>query len=152
MIPRKKKINSCSWLIPIEQAVKLKSIGYDKPCLFYSEGEYSNIELTKPIPEDCCSVNLSNISLKNYNESAWLISLPDWHSVFDWFREKGLKFDLQTTITYKGTTYCFYVYSSRVEDWWTNNVDYESYTDCQIALLDELIERYRERGKDEEKE
>ena len=152
MRPRKKKINSCNWLIPIEQAIKLKSIGYDKPCLFYSEGEDSNIELTKPITEDCCSVNLSDISLKNYNESAWLISLPDWHSVFDWFREKGLKFDLQTTITYKGTTYCFYVHSSRVEDWWTNNVDYESYTDCQIALLDELIERYRERGKDEEKE
>ena len=152
MIPRKKKINNCSWLIPIEQAVKLKSIGYDKPCLFYSEGDETNFELNKSISEDYCNVSLTDVNLKNYNESAWLISLPDWHSVFDWFREKGLKFDLQTTITYKGTTYCFYVHSSRVEDWWTNNVDYESYTDCQIALLDELIKRYRERGKDEEKE
>lgn len=46
MRSEKIKVNN-GWLTPIEHALKLKEIGYDKPCLFYSEGDESSIELNK---------------------------------------------------------------------------------------------------------
>jgi len=104
--------------IPYEQALKLKELGFDEPCLgkFY----YNHLEI---------GGNWSNADFKE--DPDVFISAPLYQQVFRWFREKyGIhitpnKFDTTTWIA----------------DWgyWESPV-YYSYEEAELACLMKLIE------------
>lgn len=129
-------------MTPIEHALKLKEIGYDKPCLFYSEGDESSIELNKTIPEDCCSVRLTDIYLKNHNAIGKL-SVPTWTQVFAWFK----KHYYHVNIDDKGTWIHWSFYNEMIEppilenepqDGWETD-----YYEALEALVVALIKTYK---------
>jgi hypothetical protein len=104
--------------IPYEQALELKELGYDKPCL--------------------ASWNFYTREL-NYNgqpsifSSEDVIQLPTFSQAFRWFREKH-KFDLTIQHNKK---YVAIVYSS-VKNFSID--EYETYEIAELECLKKLIE------------
>jgi len=101
--------------VPYEQALALKELGFDEPCLGYYDG----------------GGNL-------YTEMVEVLKAPLYQQAFRWFREKH---DLQasnimfsngkydTGITrYKGT-----------QSVWGNGPIYHTYEEAELACLDKLI-------------
>jgi hypothetical protein len=70
--------------IPYEQALALKELGFDEPCIAYYENNGKNSLLVTD------SVNFTNTDLKVEG-----ISSPLYQQAFRWFREKyGLYFNI----------------------------------------------------------
>ena len=65
--------------VPHHLALKLKELGFDKPCIAW----YLTDEPTEPLPYPVVS-----FEFKNFNTDADRMSIPLWQQAFDWFREK----------------------------------------------------------------
>lgn len=83
--------NYPNWLVPLDIAQELKAIGFDEPCHFYYQNDYSEyLKAGDPdkyhIISDSLAANRKNA---NHNIYEIAISLPTWEQVFEWFREKG---------------------------------------------------------------
>ena len=75
-----------NWLVPIELAEELKTIGFDKRCHFYI-----SYGVTDDSPDVIKSSHFNDFKRNdNYNLIKGCTSLPAWSQVFDWFVEKGL--------------------------------------------------------------
>lgn len=101
--------------IPYEQALKLKELGFDEPCLRFKN-------------------NISNIIEEkgwlNWNEVEMFVSLPLWQQAFDWFRKEYielLKYD------YGNVPHISLIQNLMID------FNY-SYEEAQLACLDKLIE------------
>jgi len=62
--------------IPYEQALELKELGFDEPCMF--PYHRNNTEY----------IDSAHIELANYNATEKLVSAPLYQQAFRWFREK----------------------------------------------------------------
>ena len=70
-----------NWLVPIELAEKLKTIGFDKRCHFYI-----SYGVTDDSPDVIKSSHFNDFKRNdNYNLIKGCTSLPAWSQVFDWF-------------------------------------------------------------------
>ena len=108
--------------IPYEEALALKELGFDEPCLAtIDQTEYVHITGTKyPIRGAMC-----------YNE----ISTPLYQQAFRWFREK---YGLCNFINFSGDGFC-----SGWEDLGNNEHGFENfktYEEAELACLRKLIE------------
>lgn len=130
-----KTSNYPSWLVSVEQAKKLKELGFDIECaLFYDD-------ILKEISFDEEYVSLINWNQKNFTKC---ISLPAWEKVLEWFRRKNLigwvecqcnpEMEYYTRILKNGENY--YIKGKRKP--------YSSYEEARNVLIDELIIIYKE--------
>ena len=120
--------------VPYEQALALKELGFDEPCVYYVDKDNNSyIYNFQTHPDEFiegCGVNV--------------IPTPTFSQAFRWFREKH---DLQasnimfsngkydTGITrYKGT-----------QSVWGNGPIYHTYEEAELACLDKLIEICKEK-------
>ena len=130
-----KTSNYPSWLVSVEQAKKLKELGFDIECaLFYDD-------ILKEISFDEEYVSLINWNQKNFTKC---ISLPAWEKVLEWFRRKNLigwvecqcnpEMEYYIRIVSKGVN--LYLKGRREH--------YNSYEEARNVLLNELILLYKE--------
>ena len=149
--------NYPSWLVSVEQAKKLKEIGFDTPTMFYLIDASGQILLN---PDnggvDLCgvySLELKDISLSDYNDESFNVrgttSIPMWEQVFEWFREKGLEsfIDIDNQSMFdEGSYYCYVITNvwGRTID---SKSDFDDYNEAREELLNNLIEKYVKRKK-----
>jgi hypothetical protein len=114
--------------LPYEQALELKELGFDEPCIAYYMSD-DNID-TFIVIEKCKKVS-------------WLTLAPTWQSAFSWFREK---YHIHGEPFYKGGTtkqtswYDYKIYSTI--DWICNNPkqQWKTYEEAQLECLVKLID------------
>jgi hypothetical protein len=123
--------------VPYQQALALKELGFDEPCLKYWNGigEYFDQK-----------------DWFNWNQSEKFVSIPLYQQAFRWFREKyGLKHDIDddnvgTKFYYKIRSYTdkFDNYDDIIKpmreekDW--AKIEFKTYEEADLACLIKLIE------------
>ena len=130
-----------TWLVPLDIAKELKEIGFNDPCHFYYQNDYSEYLKTGDpnkyhIISDSLAANRKNA---NHNNSDIAISAPSWEEAFAWFRAKGYYGNLEATS--KGTS--AYIFTPKLDfgDW---EFTYEKhYEKAREALLLKLIDLYK---------
>ena len=100
--------------IPYEQALELKELGFDEPCMFpYFYGNTNYIDSTY-------------IELANYNATEKLVSAVLYQQAFRWFREK---YDLFISIFHYENGYSI------------NDLRrFDTYEEAELECLKKLIE------------
>ena len=78
-----KNNNYPTWLVPLEIAKELKEIGFHE----LVQNSYYSSKGTERILSS--TLRLEKKSLADANILNFLVSLPTWEQVFEWFREKG---------------------------------------------------------------
>lgn len=117
--------------VPYEQALALKELGFDEPCLGYFDpllGDYTIMN------SEC--INPKSI-LFNHNTSSVVVSAPLYQQAFRWFRDM---YNLMIPI-YKDDIDQYYFSipnSDRLLD--TTNYCSESYEEAELECLKKLIE------------
>jgi len=113
--------------IPYEQALELKELGFDEPCMF--PYHRNNTEY----------IDSSHIELANYNATEKLVSAVLYQQAFRWFREK---YNLASYIEAVKIAYeDGYLYKPEIPK---SDVFFEkyinSYEEAELACLKKLIE------------
>ena len=119
--------------LPYELALEIKTLGFDKPCLF----DYNRWNTVR--------LNDSYFNYVNYNAGEFMVSAPLFQQVFKWFRDK---YDLHSLIeSYnqdENGNDIEYIYSYRIV---TNkifpkemNVFLNSYEEAELECLKKLID------------
>jgi hypothetical protein len=123
--------------IPYKQALELKELGFDEPCLKYWNG---------------IGKYFDQKDWFDWNQSEYSVSVPLYQQAFRWFREKyGLKHDIDddnvgTKFYYKIRSYTdkFDNYNDIIKpmreerDW--SKIEFYSYEETELACLKKLIE------------
>lgn len=134
--------NYPNWLVSVEQAKRLKELGFDEPCIFsYSEG----IGITACIRTGSGDEpNFTDFIIGGNSPGSPLTDLPTYEQVFEWFRKIGLvgwvecqcnpEMEYYTRILKNGENY--YRKGKRKS--------YSSYEEARNILLNELITVYKE--------
>lgn len=136
--------NYPNWLVPLDIAQELKAIGFDEPCHFYYQNDYSEyLKAGDPdkyhIISDSLAANRKNA---NHNISEIAISAPTWEQVFQWFREKGFN----GWIEYQ-TLYEKYIPKLAVREefiYIKKNRGYKTYNEAREFLVKALIRTYKQ--------
>ena len=131
-----------TWLVPLDIAQELKEIGFDEPCHFYYQNDYSEyLKAGNPdkyhIISDSLAANRKNA---NHNNSDIAISAPTWTDVFAWFRERGLHCSIRYLIC--PVTYSFHIIDNCNWDKGCGNRD--TYEEAREACIEELIKIFKE--------
>jgi hypothetical protein len=134
------KNNYPSWLVSVEQAKRLKELGFNEPCIFsYSEG----IGITACIRTGSGDEpNFTDFIIGGNSKGSPLTDLPTYEQVFEWFREKGLVAVIVTNeILNEGDPLYFSSVDDLDGDYYTLD-NYYTYEEAREAVLDKLIELY----------
>ena len=116
--------------IPYEQALALKELGFNEPCVFLYYNYGSNYVIGEPL--------IKNSDLSGNEE----ITAPLFSQAFRWFREK---YDIQLGICHIHGGF----------DCWTNDGDlfengkycnFKTYEEAEIECLKKLIEIVKEKS------
>ena len=131
--------------IPYEQALDMKSIGFDEPCLAgYTVIPEDGIDWFT-IPEQGITNKTSFGSSKNYNskyfEKEGTISAPTFSQAFKFFREK---YDLYHSIgldnSLEDDVNCDYQIINHSQSISEFETDFKTYEEAELACLIKLIE------------
>ena len=116
--------------IPYEQALALKELGFDEPCIAYATLEYSDVV-------HC------GIGFKIHKESdlpTKPFGVPTWQSAFRWFREKyGLPSHIATYWQHDWNNYSYQYYFVQDKVEWNGIEHYKTYEEAELKCLIELI-------------
>jgi len=131
---------------PYEQALALKELGFDEPCI----AKYTVIPEDEinwfTIPEQGITDKTSFGSSKNYNSKSFeeegTISAPTFSQSFRWFREKyGLYHRIEVLKEDNGDIVFDFVISQDSDDTEEYcNEGYLTYEEAELACLKKLIE------------
>jgi len=116
--------------IPYEEALALKELGFDEPCLaYYGELNGGEIEL---------------FLKKEFNTDAKYVLTPLYQQAFRWFREK---YKLQAEILWRGDMDCFCYKTGKFKQGSHSfsEQDYKTYEEAELACLRKLIEIIKEK-------
>ena len=131
-----KNNNYPSWLVSLEIAKELKTIGFDTPCSFYYDEKLLKIS---PWHDEEFIVTNWNDKLFRY-----CVSIPTWEQVFEWFREKGfvsfIKIDNQSIFD-EGCYYCYVISNERGKTIDCKS-DFDDYNEAREALVKALTQTY----------
>ena len=127
--------NYPNWLVPIEIAKKLKEIGFDKKCYF------------TVLPRGLCGAATFDADYLGLQDANFKVSsmyggynLPFWTDVFEWFNQNGLF----GVVEYEGNEiYVIKIIIKGSHSVRTDNKKYNSYYSCKCALINNLIELYK---------
>ena len=131
-----------TWLVPLDIAKELKEIGFNEPCHFYYQNDYSEyLKAGDPdkyhIISDSLAANRKNA---NHNNSDIAISAPSWEEALAWFRTKGYYGNLEATS--KGTS--AYIFTPKLDFGECWEFAYEKhYEKARETLLFKLIDLYK---------
>ena len=139
-----KKNNYPSWLVSIEQAKKLKKIGFDFPTQNTTSIEVLESKRYKDENKMYSKEYVLKGNLYNANKTKGGLSIPTWEQVLEWFISKGLI----------GTIVCFrdisldkpiYIFEIKDEKGYlissSRNI-IDSYEQAREALVNDLIRVY----------
>lgn len=137
------KENYPSWLVPIEIARKLTKIGISNSeilvCNDDSYGWYRNGEIYD-YDNDGDFIEYTTLEVSKWKNSI-LEPTYTWEQVFEWFRNK--KF--YSIIDYCGDKhYSFRILKMGTLSFETNNKIYSTYKETREALVEKLIEVYKQ--------
>jgi hypothetical protein len=137
--------------VPYDFALRMKALGFDKPCFAFYQIEY-NEDIPVMVDDD----NQYRISgfrtCKNSEIPAHYTTTPTWQSAFRWFREK---YNLQSEIKFRHCEYSFKINFQKLADgknppvmvwhlidsWLGLNMNlFKTYEDAQQACLEKLLE------------
>ena len=113
--------------IPYEQALALKELGFDEPCLFAFDN------CSTPMRCSDLRTNKQKFNGVNYNSSSYT-SQPSFHQVFGWFREK---YDLNYVIV-KAESWFYTINGCNTQE------GFNTYEEAQLECLKKLIEIIKE--------
>ena len=145
------KENYPNWLVPLDIAQELKAIGFDEPCHFYYQNDYSEyLKAGDPdkyhIISDSLAANRKNA---NHNIYEIAISAPTWEQVFQWFREK--EFDsyigLESHALFEeGNYYYFEILKPKLYGikQLAFQGEFDNYEEAREALVKALIRTYKQ--------
>ena len=112
--------------VPYKQALKLKQLGFDEPCLSYYEGEsFSHHLATTEGGDD------------------YIIPAPLYQQAFRWFRDKKISDSCVCRYQSRdGGVYYYYVinHDFGIEETKHFQEGFYSYEEAELACLDKLIE------------
>ena len=75
--------------IPYEQALALKELGFDEPCLAMFTNRYANGEIYPKAISQHEGSNISGDKNSDFNnQNFWYVTSPTFSQAFRWFREK----------------------------------------------------------------
>ncbi len=120
--------------IPYQQALELKELGFEEPCLSYYEGE-------------SFSYHLASIKGDDY-----IIPAPLYQQAFRWFRDKyNIDAWVQPFTSEKSSgrlylpdeSYSYFIFMDGI--WVDDKVDFLEPKEAEIACLKKLIEIVKER-------
>ena len=123
--------NYPSWLVSVEQAKRLKKIGFDEPCQFFLPIKMYEDFDTKELEFD--------FQKENHNESVDYWSIPSYEQVFEWFREKGFRI---TLINYEDISK-FSFYNMKIRGGVYYAGAFNTYEEAREELVKTLIETYK---------
>lgn len=132
--------NYPSWLVSVEQAKKLKEIGFDLPCAFVLTNKDRIGFTTKGNNQYHL---LEELDL-NSNSKSSLVCVPAFEQVFEWFREKGIFHSICITDDLPHDVKFF---EAEIRN---NNADIIcilsrlTYEEAREALINKLIEIYED--------
>lgn len=141
-----------NWFVPLHLSKKLKSIGFNEPCLIenietHSE-DYNYINFEEEMCTDVCVdldevIFVKNEDLKDnigiYKDLLFKTAIPNYIQVIEWFNKNGLSgwIEYQSCETY--TIKIIFKNNLFVK---VNNMKYKSYKETIIGLIEELIKIY----------
>jgi len=142
--------------IPYEQALALKELGFDEPCLacvgennevIIRVGDYRSFSNKKP--EDSIERDFYNNIIKDFNSYVNdTASAPTFSQAFRWFREK---YHIMGEVKFKGgrtakTAWYDYVITSEI-DWDVKNPNeqWKKHEEAELECLKKLIEIVKEK-------
>lgn len=134
--------NYPSWLVLIEQAKKLKEIGFDEYCIFYTRVPKKD-EISGYIisvchdPYDRMTSGIRNRDHIDTN-TTFGVSIPTWEQVLEWFRKKGFRISLEN---HEDSTK-FMFYNMKINEGKHFKGEYSNYEEAREALVNKLIEVY----------
>ena len=134
-----KNNNYPSWLVPLDIAKELKEIGFHE---LVQNSYYSNKGTERILSS---TLRLEKKSLADANILNFLVSLPTWEQIFEWFREKGFEsyIRLESHAHFdEGNYYYFEITKSNLRqlDW---QGDFDDYNEAREALVKALIRTYK---------
>ena len=132
-----KKVIMKKEFVPYELAVKLKSLGFNEPCLTC----YDKLEMV-------ASHSKNVFDYKNYNSSGYIVSRPTFSQAFKWFREKyGLLHDITLNLNTNNELEGFYILIHKLNGLVVNedddielDVKTTNKEEAELACLTKLIE------------
>jgi hypothetical protein len=130
--------------IPYKQALALKELGFEEPCLnYYSTPNHPSLQ-----PFILLGINPSDplMSGQMYKIGVWNIEAPLYQQAFRWFREKyGLKIGIDVWANnYEKWWYCIYSKKNGEWDILLENNNIEFYEEAELECLKKLIEIAKE--------
>ena len=134
-----KNNNYPTWLVPLDIAKELKEIGFHE---LVQNSYYSNKGTERILSS---TLRLEKKSLADANILNFLVSLPTWEQIFEWFREKGFEsyIRLESHAHFdEGNYYYFEITKSNLRqlDW---QGDFDDYNEAREALVKALIRTYK---------
>jgi hypothetical protein len=136
--------NYPEWLVPLRIAEKLKEIGFRMPTTDCYEISYYSDEGRFMTSLD---VNFNLLKKESCNAYKGYVAIPNYTQVFDWFRRKNLF----AIIDYHGSSsYTFRILIMGTASVVSDNKVYPIYHLCREALVNKLIEKYKNQIKQNE--
>ena len=135
--------NYPNWLVSVEQAKRLKEIGFDKECHFF----YNFYE---DVNELCCYSDISEEKAKalfpnEYNKNSdgyyMYLSIPSHEQVFEWFREKGFIGAVRYLPILGKKIYIYEIFQIYMR-FVSYEEEFPTYEEAREALVNKLIEIY----------
>jgi hypothetical protein len=119
--------------IPYEQALALKELGFDEPCLaYYNKGELFSF------------TQICNEPLKGHYIKSNRLCTPLYQQAFRWFREKyNMKICIQgfENNSYRHSyTFCVYNHLHQLQDYEFDTDILMTYEETELECLRKLIE------------
>ena len=133
-----KKNNYPSWLVSIEQAEKLKKIGFDLPTQNTTSIEVLENKRYKDENKIYSKEYVLKGNLYNANETKGGLSIPTWEQAFEWLRKKGFRISLEN---HEDSTK-FMFYNMKINEGKHFKGEYSNYEEAREELLNSLIEKY----------
>ena len=128
------------------EALALKKLGFDEPCLGYYDGNHNLQYMFNGYPESF-SKRMMGVS-----DSVWVgwISAPTFSQAFRWFREKhnidGLLHKTAEGSYYFWITECEYENYNHYK-YYNQMVYFNTYEEAELACLQKLIEIIESKNK-----
>ena len=135
-----KNNNYPSWLVSLEIAKELKEIGFHE---LVQNSYYSNKGTERILSS---ALRLEKKSLADANILNFLVSLPTWEQVFEWFREKGFESYIRLeshALFDEGNYYYFEITKPNLRQLDCQG-DFDDYNEAREALVKALIQTYKQ--------
>ena len=135
-----------NWLVSVEQAKRLREIGFDKECHFFWN-------FYEDVNRLCCYADISeedddflypdeyNYNNKNSTGYYVYLSIPSYEQVLEWFREKGFIGAVRYLPILGKKIYIYEIFQIYMR-FVSYEEEFPTYEEAREALVNRLIKEY----------